>query len=97
MKRVLLALSVLSLAGAARADDTATLYAQKCATCHGKDGKGSPVGLKLGVKDLTATKLSKDQLEETIENGRGKMAAYKGKLTDEQIDSLAKYIKAGLK
>jgi cytochrome c6 len=97
MKRLVVALALLSLAGAARADDAAAVYAKRCASCHGKDGKGSPVGQKLGAQDLTATKLSEKQLEETIENGRGKMAAYKGKLSEDEIKSLAHFIKGGLK
>ena len=97
MKRLLLALVVLSLAGVARADDAAALFAKRCASCHGKDGKGTPVGQKLGAKDLTATKESEEAVANTISNGKGKMAAYKGKLTDGEIKSLAHYIKGGLK
>jgi cytochrome c6 len=97
MKRILLALVVLSLAGAARADDAAALYAKRCASCHGKDGKGTPVGQKMGAKDLTASKESEEAIANTIANGKGKMTPYKGKLTDDEIKSLAKYVKGGLK
>ncbi len=97
MKRILLSLAILSLAAAARADDTAALFAKKCAMCHGKDGKGSPVGVKMGAKDLTATKLSEADVEGVIANGRGKMTPNKGKLTDAEIQALAKYVKAGVK
>jgi len=97
MKRILLALAVLAVAGAARAEDAAALFQKKCVACHGKDGKGSPAGLKLGAKDLTATKLSEPDLENVITNGRNKMTPNKGKLTEAEIKSLAKYIKAGLK
>jgi cytochrome c6 len=97
MKRILFALVTLSLVTAARADDAAALYAKRCASCHGKDGKGTPVGQKMGAKDLTATKESEEALANTIANGKGKMTPYKGKLTDAEIQSLAKYVKAGLK
>ncbi len=97
MKRTLLALLVVALAAVARADDAAALFQKKCVACHGKDGKGSPVGQKLGVKDLTATKLSEPQLVDVITNGRAKMTPNKGKLTEAEIASLAKYIKGGLK
>jgi cytochrome c6 len=97
MKRILFAVVVLSLAGAARADDAAALYAKRCATCHGKDGKATPVGQKMGAKDLTATQESEQAIANTIANGKGKMTAYKGKLTDAEIQSLAKYVKGGLK
>jgi cytochrome c6 len=95
MKRILFAVAALSLAGAARAD--AALFAQKCASCHGKDGKPSAVGQKMGAKDLSATTLSEKDIAAVISGGKGKMPAYKEKLTDDQVQSLAKYIKGGLK
>ena len=97
MKRTLLALLVVAFAAAARADEAATLFQKKCVACHGKDGKGSPAGLKLGVKDLTVTKLSQPQLVDVITNGRNKMTPNKGKLTEAEIASLASYVKGGLK
>ena len=33
--------------------DTATIYAEKCALCHGEDGKGTPTGIDTGVKYFT--------------------------------------------
>ena len=100
MRRILLAVAValVAVAAAARADEAAALFQKKCVACHGKDGKGTPGGLKMGVKDLTATKLSEPQLVDVIANGRGKMMApNKGKLSDAEIASLAKYVKGGLK
>ena len=97
MKRILFAVVALSLAAAARADDAAALFAKRCASCHGKDGKGTPVGQKMGAKDLAAVKASEEELVTVISNGKGKMAAYKGKLSDDEIKSLAKFVKAGLK
>lgn len=97
MKKILIAAVALSLAGPALAADAATLFASKCAACHGKDGKGSPVGKKLGAKDLTTVKESQAQIAATITNGKGKMTAFKGKLAPEEIDALAKYVKGGLK
>jgi cytochrome c6 len=97
MKRLALSLALLAAAAVARAEDPAALFSQKCAVCHGKDGKGTPAGVKMGAKDLTALKISQDEIVKDIANGEGKMPAFKGKLTDEQIQSLAKYGKAGLK
>jgi cytochrome c6 len=97
MKRILFAFVALSLAAAARAEDASALYAKRCASCHGKDGKGTPVGQKMGAKDLTAATGSEADLAAVIANGKGKMTPYKGKLTDEEIQSLAKYVKTGLK
>ncbi|HET8541257.1 MAG TPA: cytochrome c [Anaeromyxobacter sp.] len=97
MKRTLLALAAVAVAAAARADDAAALFQKRCAICHGKDGKGSPGGLKMGAKDLTATTLSVPEMEDVITNGRAKMTPNKGKLTEAEIKSLAQYVKAGLK
>ena len=33
--------------------DTTTIYAEKCALCHGGDGKGTPTGIDFGTKDFT--------------------------------------------
>ena len=103
MKRILTSLAVvLAVASAApaRAEDAKALFAQKCAACHGPDGKGqTPMGKKLGAKDLSGEgKEPLDELVKDIENGKPpKMAAYKGKLSDEQIKALASFIKGGLK
>jgi cytochrome c6 len=97
MKRILLALVALSFVASARAEDAAALFSKKCSVCHGKDGKGSPAGLKMGAKDLTATKIYEADAAGVISGGRGKMTPFKGKLTDAEIQSLAKFVKAGLK
>ncbi len=101
MKRLAAAISTLSLlalAAPAAGDDVATVFAQKCSVCHGKDGKGQiPMGQKLGAKDLTQTKLSAAELEKTIAEGRGKMAGFRGKIADAEIKALAAYVKGGLK
>ncbi|HEU4385047.1 MAG TPA: cytochrome c [Anaeromyxobacteraceae bacterium] len=100
MKRLAAALSafsLLALAAPAAADDAAAMFAQKCSVCHGKDGKGqSPMGQKLGVKDLTQSKLSAAEVEKMIADGKGKMAGFRGKISDAEIKALAAYVK-GLK
>jgi cytochrome c6 len=100
MKRFALALAILFTAGVAAADTPAAaeIFAKRCAGCHGKDGKGgTPMAQKLAVKDISALASSEDEIEKAIEGGKGKMPAFKGKITDAEIESLAKYIKAGLK
>ena len=93
MKRFAVVLAFAAFALAARADDSAALFTQKCAMCHGKDGKGSPTGLKMGAKDLTTLKLGEGEIEKVVENGKGKMMPFKGKLSPEQIKGVAKYVK----
>jgi mono/diheme cytochrome c family protein len=93
------ALLALLVAPAARAEGpAAAAFQAKCAPCHGKDGKGqTPMAQKLGVKDLTVTKLSAPDIEKVVTNGKGKMTPFKGKLSDAEISGLAKYVAGGLK
>ncbi len=101
MKRIVAALALVAAfgLGSARAEDAKALFAQKCAMCHGPDGKGgTAMGKKLGAPNLTTVKDSEAQIANVITNGRPpKMTPYKGKLTDAQIQELAKYVKNGLK
>lgn len=91
----LLAVLAAPVAWAAGPADT---FQAKCAACHGKDGKGqSDMAKKLGVKNLTVTKLSAAEIEKVIANGKGKMTPWKGKLSDAEIASLAKYVAGGMK
>jgi len=82
---------------ASRADDAAALYKSKCAMCHGPDGSGNtPTGKAMKVTDLRSDEVQKKtdaQLIESTTNGKGKMTAFKGKLTDAQIKDLVKYVR----
>ena len=50
---VIIAIIVAS-SGAAFGADGAALWAQNCASCHGKDGSGNTtMGKKLGLKDYS--------------------------------------------
>ncbi|HLY92415.1 MAG TPA: cytochrome c [Candidatus Angelobacter sp.] len=79
-------------------DDAAALYKAKCVSCHGADGSGNtPVGTKLGVKSVSDPELAKKSDAEWIDatkKGKGKMPSYEGKLTDDQIKSLVKYMRS---
>ena len=89
---------VLSLSG--RADDSeaaargAKIFADNCAPCHGKDGKGNET---LGAPDLTDQLWlyggDKPMIAETIINARnGVMPAWGGRLDPETIKELAVYV-----
>ena len=85
--------------GAAAAKDPATeaLYKSKCQMCHGVDGKGSPAGQKLGVKDFKSPEVAKQsdsELFDATKKGKGKMPPFDGKLTDDQMKALVKYIRS---
>jgi mono/diheme cytochrome c family protein len=85
----ILALALPPLAAAQSAADT---YKASCAGCHGADGSKSMMGAKpLNGAEVQA--MSDADLTGAIANGKGKMPAYKGKLTDAQISGLVKYIR----
>ena len=82
---------------AAHADDAATVYKSKCAMCHAADGSGnSPTGKAMKVTDLRSEEVQKKtdaQLIEITTNGKAKMPAFKGKLTEPQIKEVVTYIR----
>jgi cytochrome c6 len=97
MKRILVAVAALSLAELAYGADAAALWASKCQACHGKDGKPTTAGQRMGAPNVTTLKTSEADMAASIANGKGKMPAYKDKLSPEEIKALAKFVKNGLK
>ena len=97
MKHLLVAAALIATAAVAVADGKA-VYGSKCAACHGADGKGQgAMGKKLGVKDLTVSKLTAEETEAVVTKGRGKMTPFGGKLTPAEIHDVATFVKGGLK
>lgn len=76
------------------------IFEKNCARCHSKDGTAqSPMAKKLGVKNLSLSKLTDTQIIQQIREGTldpartTKMPAYKDKLTPEEIESLVAVVK----
>jgi cytochrome c6 len=85
-----------ALTGTLAAQSGAELYKSKCQSCHGADGHATAIGKKLGARDFQdpdVAKMSEADLVKITSEGKNKMPAYKGKLSDEQIKSVVKYIK----
>jgi mono/diheme cytochrome c family protein len=86
-------------AQAADAPDGAALFASKCASCHGADGKGdTPVGKAMGVKSLLTPVYAGDdgtaKVETAIRDGvPPKMPALGSSLSDAEIGAIAKAVK----
>jgi mono/diheme cytochrome c family protein len=82
----------------AAAQDAAATYKAKCAACHGADAKGeTPVGKKMGIKDLASSdvqKMSDAELTAVISDGKDKMPSYKKSLKPDQIKELVAYIRS---
>jgi cbb3-type cytochrome c oxidase subunit III len=86
-------------AGAFPAVNAAQLYAKQCASCHGKDGQAKTIKGKLKhARNLTDAvwqeKVSDERIFNSIMNGKEKMPAYGKKLSQEQIEALATYVRA---
>lgn len=81
-----------------RAGGQAAFVKFGCITCHLGDGRGGQNEGGYGA-DLRVTKLTEQELIQTIANGRaGKgMPAFKGLIDDETLGVLAKYIKEDLR
>jgi cytochrome c6 len=98
MKRkiFLFATIIIASAGLGFAADASALWAQHCASCHGKDGSGNTMmGKKLGVKDYTKEQgFSDAEATNIIENGKGKMKGFKAKLSDADVKALVAYVRS---
>ena len=77
--------------------DGAALYKAKCAMCHGPDGAGqTATGKSMKVRDLRSADVQKQTEKEMttiVTDGKAKMPAYKGKLSDAEIAAVVKFIK----
>lgn len=86
-----------STAFADAAPGAAEIYKSKCAMCHGADGSSqTPAGKSMKSPDLRSPevqKLTDADLAKAISEGKGKMAAYKSKLSVADISSLVAYVR----
>jgi mono/diheme cytochrome c family protein len=94
LQRVALFSFILALAlpQFAVAQSGADTYKAKCAMCHGADGSKTTMGSK-ALNSPDVQKMSDADLTAVIAKGKGKMPAYKGKLTDAQIKDVVGYVK----
>ncbi|MCA1625152.1 MAG: cytochrome c [Acidobacteria bacterium] len=77
------------------------IYSEICVKCHKEDGKGGVrqiEDVKIKAPDFTSDRMKKDEDAEwikVIENGEKEdgMPAFKGKLSDDEIKDLVKFIR----
>jgi mono/diheme cytochrome c family protein len=86
---------------AAAQDTVQDIFEKRCIFCHGQDGRGqTKKGKQVKAPDFTSPKWNKEttdeEIKDAITNGvpKTKMLAFKNKLTPEQIDALAKYVRS---
>src|SRR5579871_1760118 len=75
----------------------AEIYKSKCQMCHAADGSGdTPAGKAMKARPLNSPEVMKQSDADLIavtKNGRNKMPAFAGKLTDAQITDVIAYIR----
>jgi cytochrome c6 len=90
-------LVALILPMAVYADDAAALYKAKCASCHAADGSGdTAMGKSMKLRDLRSADVQKQtdkELFTVTSDGKGKMPAYKTKLSEAEINSLVAHMR----
>lgn len=98
---IISSLVVAALTSPSAAADAATIYANRCAFCHGISGRGDgPAGiaLKPPPRDLADAEYWKSAdpkvIKDVITNGKpgSAMVAYKDILSPEEIDALVKHV-----
>ena len=78
---------------------TPALFKEKCARCHGEDGRGQTViGQMVGVPNFTDEGWWNQEKDErrfvrSITEGKGEMPAFGKKLTRPEIRALAAHVK----
>jgi cytochrome c6 len=92
----ILAIALLSLASVTRAQST-DVYTAKCQMCHGATGMGdTPAGKAMKAHPFNSpdviSRSDADLLAE-IKNGKAKMPAFSGKLTDAEMTALVAHIR----
>jgi cytochrome c6 len=79
------------------ADTGADTFKNKCAMCHGQDGKANtPAGKAfkaVSLRDPMVVNSSDDELITIVKNGKNKMPVFKDKLTEDQIKAVVAYIR----
>lgn len=79
------------------AADGAAIYKAKCASCHAPDGSGqTAIGKSMKLRDLGSAEVQAQtdkELYDWTAVGKGKMPAYKEKLTVEEINALVKHMR----
>ncbi|HKF48082.1 MAG TPA: cytochrome c [Terracidiphilus sp.] len=85
----LVAILSISAAASALAENGADTYKAKCQMCHGATGMADTgAGKAMKVKPVTdpdVKSMTAAQMIAITKSGKGKMPAFQGKLTDDQI------------
>jgi cytochrome c6 len=93
MKRVFAFAIAAALSTSVFAADGAATFKAKCAGCHGADG--AKVIAAMGVKPVNTPEVKKmgaAGVSSLVTKGQGKMPAFAGKLSPEEISEVSAYV-----
>ncbi len=89
-------LCTMAVACASAEQRGASVYKTSCAQCHGKTGEAdTPAGKAFNARSLNSSevlKLSDAEMLALTKKGKGKMPAWEGILTDDQLKGVIAYI-----
>jgi len=92
---ILMVLAAFCLSAAPDGNQGEVIYQARCSVCHGKEGvpksfaKGSPAFNDEAWQKATSV----ESIERVVAEGRNKMPAFRNKLTQEEIRSVAVHLK----
>ncbi|MES2919154.1 MAG: cytochrome c [Pseudomonadota bacterium] len=101
LRKIALACTVLTLTGAAQADDGKTLYQDHCRKCHGSEGNARTArGYLYFARDFTRPSWQAGRSDEEIfriisegPDGWSSMPAYRKRLSEEERRALVKVVR----
>lgn len=98
MKVIAITALSLLISTSAFAADGAAIYKAKCASCHGANGDASTtaIGKKMNLRHLGSPEVQKQtdaELYAWTADGKNKMPAYKGKLSEAEIKALVAFMR----
>ena len=93
---IIAAASFAAAQGPPTPDSTAGIFKEKCAPCHGDDGAGTTLGIRLNVKDLRSSEVQAQPskaLVDAVSAGKGLMPAFGTRVDSDQIQKLIDYVR----
>lgn len=84
---------------AAGQSQTKAIFEERCASCHGLDGRGrTSMGEMLEAPDFTDAEwqrgVTDERMRASVGDGKGQMPAFAGKLSPREINALVAYVRA---
>jgi cytochrome c6 len=99
--RLVSALTILMCGAMSFAQSGEAIFKAKCQSCHGAQGVPNPgIAKAMGVRPATDPAVKAHSAADMIAittNGKGKMPAFKGKLTDAEIKASVDYFRSFMK